>query len=56
MTQRFAELKAQGVGVAIVDAVDNEDLMRLTNDCDRWKRAVAILSEPDVSIDVGLPG
>ena len=29
VTQRFAELKAEGVGVAIVDAVTNDDLMRL---------------------------
>lgn len=29
VTQRFAQLRQQGVGVAIVDAVDNADLMRL---------------------------
>ena len=27
--QRFAELQAQGVGVAVVDAVDNQDLQRI---------------------------
>lgn len=29
VNQRFAQLRQQGVGVAIVDAVDNADLMRL---------------------------
>ena len=29
VTARIAELRAQGVGIAIVDAVSNEDLMRL---------------------------
>ena len=29
VSQRFAQLREQGVGVAIVDAVDNADLMRL---------------------------
>jgi uncharacterized protein YgbK (DUF1537 family) len=29
ISERFAALQAQGVGVAVVDAVDNEDLMRI---------------------------
>ncbi len=29
VTQRFAELRSQGVGVAILDALTNDDLMRL---------------------------
>ena len=29
ITQRIAQLKSEGVGVAIVDAISNEDLMRL---------------------------
>jgi uncharacterized protein YgbK (DUF1537 family) len=51
---RIAQLRAQGVGLAVVDAISNEDLLRLgpalkgmplhcprPRDCRRWCRAVA---------------
>ena len=36
IAQRFVELKDNGVGIAIVDAVRNEDLIRIGSACANW--------------------